>query len=357
MSDTVTAAAVTAIGANPDGNISVGKLDDHIKRLTAEAGPLKRVLEAGGSAGVAGQQSKLSREADDHQRVFKRNRDVVIWVILLALVLSIAALVVPLPETYGQLTAGFRLGTVLIVYFALLVPLVIGLMELRSDPRQKWNEARGDAEHLRRRRFDVVMDGKADVNSGEIALLPLKLEYFRRYQLEVQREYHKVKSKENAGQAALAKWLIIPCMLVVIGWVILMGLVYTAAAGEQGPPPTWLPDAVLGAAAELHVIERFGLDIIGLLLGIALAALYGAAYLRSLLFTHQRNASRFERALENMEYLMGAPLAEARVAAVKGDEVAVRAFVAQVHSVMSTEYADWIRLRKIDEGLRDTGPA
>lgn len=357
MIDTVTAAAIAAIGANPDGNISVGKLEDHIKRLGPDAGSLTRILEAEASKNVATQQTALSREADQQQRIFVRNRNVVIVIIVLALVFSLAALMVPLPEQYGQLIASIRFATVLLVYVALVVPFVIGLLEQRSDPRQKWNEARGDAEHLRRRRFEVVMDGKSDTQPGDIPLLPLKLEYFRRYQVEVQREYHKKKAGENAGQAALARWLIIPCMLIVFGWLALMVLAYAAVAGEQGMPPAWLPDAVIGAAAELHVIERFGLDIIGLLLGIALAALYGAVYLRSLLFTHQRNASRFERAHENMSYLMEKPLKDARAAALKGDEAGVLAYVARVHSVMSTEYADWIRLRKLDEGLHDTGPA
>jgi uncharacterized membrane protein len=357
MTDTVTAAAIAAIGANPDGNISVGKVEKHIEALTAGAGALKRVLSAEASKIVATQQATLSREADEHQGVFKRNRNIVIAILVLALVVSVAALTVPVPEQHGQLIASIRLATVLLVYFALVVPLVIGLLEQRSDPRQRWNEARGDSEHLRRRRFEVVIEGKTEPLLGEIPLLPLKLEYFRRYQVEVQREHYKEKFKENADQAALAKWLIIPCMLVVFGWLALMLLAFAAVAGEQGMPPAWLPDGVIGFAADLHLIERFNLDIIGLLLAIALAALYGAAYLRSLLFTHQRNASRFERAFENMSYLMEKPLEDARAAARSGDEAGVRAFVARVHSVMSTEYADWIRLRKLDEGLRDTGHA
>lgn len=349
--DYLSTPAAKAIGRNPENNISIGKIEDHIKDLPKEAIALKQVLELPYVRKVAERQSTASKDSGIWQRKVKTNHSTVLWVLGAAVVVSALALLIPMPEEQEAMA---RIGTAVLVYSALLVPAFIGWRERNSQALSSWNAFRGAAEALRRRRFDVVFDAQAGPEPADIPLLPLKLEYFRRYQLDVQRSYHRMTSEKNRKQARWARLLLIPCLLIVVTWGIVMLLAIFGAWSEQGSLPSFVPDAVIGLAADFHLVERLRLDLLGLLLGIVVSVLYGAIYLRAMLNENSRNAARYTQALANFDYLAGAPLEEARQAAKEGNEVAVRRFIARVHASMSTEHAEWVHLRELDAGLKDS---
>ena len=323
------AAARAAIGEQParaHDCYRIGRVKDHLNELRGkpQAGPLVRILERSEIGRIDEQYVQQDETADKHQCTSKRAGNLILGILVIAFLASVAGLIWPMENQRHE--AALRMAATMLVYVALLASLLIAWRTGRRDPHGQWSECRGNAEYLRRHLFDAVLAVPEEARDGELPPWLLKLEYFRRYQLDVQRNYHIIRGAQNRQRARVAQVLIWPCLGITVVWVTLMALVFIGAFADSTTMPDWMPDRVEQGLASLLDIEQYRLDQNGLLWAIALAIFYGALHLRTMLDANLRNAARFARALDNLDYLakgdsaLVSELEQARLRAAEGDK-------------------------------------
>lgn len=87
--------------------------------------------------------------------------------------------------------------------------------------------------------------------------------------------------------------------------------------------------------------------MLGISVGLALIA--AGAKLHAMLNASVRNAPRYANMRAKFSAL-AADIETVRAAAVRGDETAVRAYMARVHSIMSIELNDWVNIAELEAG-------
>lgn len=336
----ITQAAIEAIGG--------GEADDwrlrperHAADMRPEAGALKRILERADFADLIAVYNAGDRAAGAYQARFKLLAG---WSAALSFlsILSASALLIvfgfdrsnhPLIITALQIAAG---GGVALSF-------VLSLIGSTLRPFEKWMTARAEAEHARATLFNEVVAAEETPREGELPLAPLKLEYVRRYQLDVQRHYYGGRGEQHrAAVRRSALWRLIALLLVVgaavpfiasllgVSWRELLGLGRDFADAASAP--------------ELETRVFVGLSLIG-------GALQGLLAARLLMGQDERNATRYAATLSNLEALSKRPLDEARAAAVDGRSEALLGFVALVQEQISSEHREWVSLRKVSPEL------
>lgn len=214
---------------------------------------------------------------------------------------------------------------------------------------QRWMAARANSETHRHTYFEqvVLTDPSADPPSeptaaddangakGAPELSLLQLEYFRRYQLDVQLRYCDQRQRQHRRSADRT-------------------VSYAAAAGFFAALSTGLA-GVLGAEGD---VDWAGLAAFGIV-GTSLAS-YAAA--REAIGQDSRNAERLEQTRIALRDLY-ARLDDVRHAVALGNRWALEEFVAAVHEHLSLEHRQWLReaemahsgLARVEAALR--GPA
>lgn len=309
-SQDIIAGAVAAVGA--------GRLDDYVVAPTKHANELEQRAPALAAAlrrpqieTLAQRYERLDREAIDAQRRFKRATNHANAAVLTTTVLSALIL------TAGLLSAG-NVRSVLLILLGLLA-LGAGayasfwLYRVREGRLlDVWMSARARTEMTRLAYFRAIVEAGGEVSSG-IPLDLLKLEYFRRYQLDVQIAYYGARRRDH-GQSA-------DRTLTLGGFAVAGGGLASAGAGLLGayaPPVAAL--AVLG--------------VVGTGLG-AFAAT------REAINQDRRNAERYGRTLEALEMLRGR-MEEVRKAVLGNNTKALSDFVDAVQDELSLEHRQWL---------------
>jgi len=210
-------------------------------------------------------------------------------------------------------------------------------------PFETWQTARADAEAARRVLFETITLQATDRDSPDeaAALKPLQLAYFRRYQLDVQRDYYRSRARRHGATAARhRRWRLVA-----------LGLMVAAAASLlwslRAQP--WLPESLASLLQMLPDRTEAGQRLF-LALGIWAAALQSLLASLSLITLDERNAARYEVTAANLDSLAGRPLDETRAAMTADAETAdqaLRAFITLVHDQISAEHREWIALRKV----------
>lgn len=350
----VTRRARDAVGSNPRGNIRIPPLADQVRDLPPEAGPLRRILESEAVHKAQNEHDKFDDEAVRARTSYDRSVLTIILLVFSAVAFGLAPSITP--ETLlGTTEAASKWLATAFIYAALIFSLLIARRLDRKKTYEAWNEARGSAEFMRRKIVETVMHANETSRPGELPVWPLKLEYFRRYQLDVQEAYHQVRAAENEGKARRAKLLIVPCLLSVAVWVFALAFEVMAAWGEQGPLPASVPTFAYSVMGLMQKLTMQYTDIKWLWVGLGTACIYGLVFLFTTLNSRLRNAARFRRAAENFAHLRenpenGLDKARAAAAAEPADVAGVLRYVARVHSAMSSELSDWVRLSKLDAG-------
>ena len=224
----------------------------------------------------------------------------------------------------------------------LLSSFLLSLTAGRLRPFDRWMRERASAEHERIMLFTQVLNADEPQRDGEVALLPLKLEYFRRYQLDVQRKYYRERGKEHAGAVRRSTWLRVIATLLILAAAapIIAALVGVdlAALLRLQDMPSWSGDHDLK--------QRFFIAISTI--GAALQGLLAAMHLMN---QDERNAARYRTTAENLEALATKPLDEARAGAAANDQLAVETFITLVHEQISSEHREWVSLRALSPEL------
>ena len=343
-----------AIGENANGDF-VLRPSEHADKLPSNAGPLARILRQPGLQNICKAYDDADKRAERAQGQYKFWAKLAIWMVFLAIVASSFSTALPLKdllqselaEFYLRLTAiGFLLATLFLSFSIML------WMEL-AGPYEKWNKARGEAEHSRKELFRAVFasppTGEAVV--GELKILPLKLEYFRRYLLEDQIAYYKGRAGDFSKSERRTKvfWFI-STLLVFFMLVVALLIGVLSPSSEQGATFNLIPSLT----GWLQVAEVAHLDGYMLAIGITVAALFGAMLATSLLDKAKGNAIRYTFTHDNLELLKNDGLDEAREKALTRDTGAVDAFVNRVIAQISVEHQDWFKLQAIKPRLEQS---
>lgn len=187
------------------------------------------------------------------------------------------------------------------------------LYQLNAGQRLKaWMQRRARAESLRLHYFEqMVLPRDPDAGSPPLALL--QLEYFRRYQLDVQRTYYHNRGKDHEKAATNTLWL---GSLAVF-------------AGSLGAGLATALGAIDSQWASLAVIGVFG------------SALAAFASTRESTNQDSRNSERYERTAWTLLKLYE-QLDEVRSAVVAGKPDVLQEFVKAVQDQLSLEHRQWL---------------
>jgi hypothetical protein len=221
-------------------------------------------------------------------------------------------------------------GSLLIQFLAISAAFAGAAMVRRSGLFDLWNTQRGLAELHRRQLFETVVAGEEPQKAGEIALLPLQLEYFRRYQLDVQLTYYRRRGEEHQQAAEGTKGF----------W----GSAWRFA-NFPGTPFAVFILAMVALVLQSALALNTGLMLTMLgLLGVAGTGLTSYFNGVSALNQDRLNAARYNIAARNLEFLLEQRLDPVRASAAAGEKAAVRKFVDDVNAQISTEHREWYLL-------------
>ena len=220
---------------------------------------------------------------------------------------------------------------------------------------QRWYELRGRAEARRRSLFMAILDAAppADVfDSGAPhapSLLAQKLEYFRRYQIEVQQSYYREASERNKRRALWADRLRLAAFLAFVSMGTVFLITSLGSRAEQGSsfvgPDRW--------TAFLVRASMEGADDIAILLALAALGTYAVLQFRTLALRDRLNHARFGNALAALRQatsvepekadlrLLQYPLNHARLAAAENRPDGVRHLFSEVNRLLGAEVGDW----------------
>jgi hypothetical protein len=293
-------------------------------KLPPEAGPLQRILKTPDIQAIATRYRAADAQALTAQARYRRTGRVVIWARFLALGTGGIAL---LP--IDTLTAlSLRPAFIVVQGAALIVSLLAALWLTQRGSFSRWMHARGAAEIARVELFDKVLAATAEVRSGEFEVLPLKLEYFRRYQLDVQRAFYGGRGGQHARAAGnTALWKFVSLAVVVVGAAAIL-----YALGVFGDSGRWSDDTTQKV-------------IIGFMT--LISAVLALVSDTSLMDLNERNAARYATTHANLNEFKERFLEPVRAAAAQADEAAVLAFAKLVQDQISSEHREWVLIRDL----------
>jgi hypothetical protein len=339
--------AIVAIGIDAPADLALMP-KEHAASLPSQAGALRRVLERPTLKETIDAFEVADREAKRSQKQYKLLAGGSAMFSFVAIVLAAGVLLLSARIIDTQINLRWVAG---LQGLFLVLSFTLSLIVTGWRPFEKWMEARATAEWNRILFFKRVTDANEVAASGELHLLPLQLEYFRRYQLDVQMKYYKDRGAEHAKavrRSIILRW-VSTCILILAGAPIVASLMGVDVA-------QWLGGVGFGVwAQDLDVQERLfvSLSTVG-------AALQGWLAALGLMNQDQRNASRYGATARNLETLSGRSLADARVAAAKGELKNVRAFIDLIQEQVSSEHREWVDLRTLTansslESMKDVG--
>ena len=303
--------AVTALGSGKDDDFVIAPTR-HAEELSTKAPALARLLRSAKVEALARQYERLDAEALEAQRKFSRAIEQANAAVLATAVLSAAMMVV------GLVLSGGAERALLIILGLLSVSAgafaSMWLFRVREGGLlEAWMSARASAE-TRRLAYFATLLGIRSEELSEIPLELLKLEYFRRYQLDVQTAYYKARRQRHKKSAERT--------LMLGGLAVALASIAAGAAG------------FLGAAFETAWVSLAALGIVG-------ASLGSFASMREAVNQDRRNAERYGRTLAALEELRGR-LDEVRAGAATGLSDVTDEFVAAVHEQLSLEHRQWL---------------
>lgn len=344
-------AARAAVGEQQNDDYLLRPQEHAAALKLPEANALREVLTSAPITEVLGRYSAADSAAIKAQSRYKRG-------IKAAIVLRVAAIVIgawfflPLGEiTVGDVwpwaaqftgEAALSVPVFLLQGVLLAASWIIGQTVFRLGWYQTWKEQRGEAEAARVELFNrvlaagIVTPPKAG-GDGELPLLPLAFEYFRRYQMQVQRSYYRNRTRQSAKALSwkrMGKWA-----GGALAFTLTLHLLYD---------PDWLTRNFTATTAATLWFSSGAAGVFGSMFATVLTGLRLGADIYSQMMLDRRNAVAYDRlaklldkALQDNEPV----LAEIRSSAVEGQGETVARFVENLQRHMMNEHTEWKSLR------------
>jgi hypothetical protein len=317
--------AVTAIGAGQPDDFRIAPTK-HADSLDEKAAALSKILRGSQLSTVAGQYEEKDVAAIEAQTTFRKTAAAANWAVFLTACFSAALLVIPalIPDVNWLILTLGICGSLTGAFAAM------SLFKIRQgDLLGAWMRGRARAEAERLKYFELATAENRE--SSGIPLPLLQLEYFRRYQLDVQRAFYKKRGQDHKRFAdQLLTWG---------AYAVGLSALATGLAGILGGVlnAKWATLAALAAVASALSAFTTAMEAIG---------------------QHRRNEELYGKTRDALMDLLG-KLDELRAAAATGDQESLKQFVAAVHEQLSLEHAQWLdasentahSLAKLDEAL------
>jgi hypothetical protein len=314
--------------------------ETHAERLPEQAGPLRRILQQPTLRTIIDEFEIADSEAVEAQRRYKRVARLRLYTGIAATMIG-AVFLVPFEKWLGQSVS----IAAAIQYTCLTVSVLASLHLIRARPFDAWMKARARAEIARISLFDQVL-GSCDPSPrpDEMPVLPLKLEYFRRYQLDVQRRYYAGRGLQHALAAGQTRrWQIESFVLSALAGGVAMVALLRLVVDHGIQLPEWIGHVY---AVVIPILPDW-INKAVLATGITASALLGASVSRSLMDLDERNASRYLTTAANLNHICETNLETARADAAAGKTEQVKAFVDSIQRMVSAEHQEWILLSEV----------
>jgi hypothetical protein len=297
--------------------IGEGEVDDYViapthhpDQLAEKAPALVKLLRRSEPGTIARLYETKNKEAEHAQLVFRRTANRGNWAVFLTACFSAMLLTIP-PLAHSTGTVGWLpalFGSCGILSGALGS---MWLFKVRCGHQlERWMTARAAAETQRIRYFEVATTLSGDGEHSSIPLPLLQLEYFRRYQLEVQRAFYRRRGADHERAADK--------MLTLSSIAAAMASFATGIAGLLGG--AWV--SLAGCAVVATGLSTF-------------------ASAKEAVNQDRRNMERYRRTLDALESLSGR-LDAVRMATALGEREAKDRFVSAVQEQVSLEHRQWL---------------
>jgi hypothetical protein len=333
MNSAVTAVAIDAVGAETSEDWQL-RPELHASELKAAAGPLKRVLMRERLEQIIDAFNSADREALAAQARYKLLSKAGAIASFASVSLAGISLLTVLGSVPSALLTGIAAVQGLLVITSFTCSLLLG----QGRYFEVWMRQRAEAENARINLFRRVLSAEEPNRPNELPLLPLKLEYFRRYQLDMQRRYYTGRGAQHAAAVRRRWWWRVAALTLIV--IAGMPLLWMFHGGDV--LPNLLGNILTIVPPKTELTQR-----IFLCLGLTGGALQGLLASYALLNHDERNAARYQDTARNLDDLASRPLDEARAAAAAGDSERVFAFAALVNEQISSEHREWIALRSV----------
>ena len=303
--------AAGIIGSGSPGDYPLSPVE-HAEQLKTSAPKLAALLTRSAPVELARQYAEADTEALAAERTFKRWVIRANWAVLATATASALLMAVALlTGTLGGLTQ-----TTLIVLA--LIGVAAGGIASMSLFRVKegrlledWMTARARAETKRLSYFSYIVN--SSVQPLDLQLELLKLEYFRRYQLDLQLAYYKTRRLGHRNSAERT--------LSISAGSVLVAAIASGAAGVLG--------ALRSEWAALGSLAVFG------------AALQAFAASRESLNQDRRNAERYDNTAQALQGLRER-LDDVRLGISAGSTSVLGEYVGAVQDQLSLEHRQWL---------------
>jgi hypothetical protein len=285
---------------------------EHAEQLKASAPKLAAILTSSAPVELAREYAESDAEALAAERTFKRWVVRANWAVLATA--TVSALLMAVALLAGRL--GGLTQTTLIVLALLGVAAggvaTMSLFRVREGRLlEDWMAARARAETKRLSYFSYVVNSSAGPFDLQLELL--KLEYFRRYQLDLQLAYYKSRRSGHRNSAKRT--------LDISAGSVLVAAIASGAAGVLG--------ALRSEWAALGSLAVFG------------AALQSFAAAREAINQDRRNAERYDNSAQALQGLRER-LDDVRLGIIGGSTSVLGEYVATVQDQLSLEHRQWL---------------
>ncbi len=296
--------------------------EKHAQLLPPQAGALQRVLKGTAVSPLVVLYLRSDKEAIRFQALYKKwgRREILLSAAAAFIGASILYLAgSAVEDTWKPYVAMIR--TPLLLVQAGCVAAVATVKHFLQQGKffQKWMQERSKAESVRIEYFETILGMRKvgiprNQEEGEMGLLPLQLEYFRRYQLEMQMKFYCGRASEHDEAARKT--------LGIGAWITFGAALAAAIGGLRAELGDWVSSAAI--------------------VGLVAPILLGMQTSISRLNQNEQIAGRYKITEEHLRRCYQ-HLGEARTAAEKGDREPVFEFVERVHGVLSTEHQEWLK--------------
>ncbi len=328
MPSPITEEAIRIIEAAPEH----GPLQpiEYANALPPQAGVLARLLHDEEIAKAAGTYRDADLLAGTAQTWFRRLGAGAAYSGFFAAVLGGVGLYLGSGPSQETLQSNLGLAQLFFLALSLLCAFLLYVFK----PFRTWRTQRGSAEASRLRVFALMMNGRSVVQDGELPLLPLQLECFRRHLVDGQRRFFARRGPQQ--RRLVVVWKILGGVAILL--VLAAGLPQLLRLKQLG----LLPESLVNQIERVPWGEKASV-LVGLLGG-SLQSLLAALIVISPV---QRNAEKYEAMLKELDKYASEPLDAVRAAAVSGDSASVRGFAKAISDDLAEEGKEWRLLHQV----------